>query len=342
MPKWRSWSLGAAFLVIGNGSAQDLGGDVIYERCAGAIMQIGVRDDLGRMQGTGSGIVLKDSAWLLTNHHIFEHGGYLMAEKDGEPLDITGGIVRADARHDVLILKIKPEVFPELWKKIPDLDVVLFDQLKRGQKVYAIGNPADLETTITDGLISGLRLAEDTTSQLVQISAPISPGSSGGGVFDGQGRLIGMTSFIMRPRSTQNLNFTLPMDQVLIWDRNATRQDISETKLHPQFTNGQEAWIARDCTRAMAHFRLVPDGDPSQGRALYFTARCLQRSGKNEQAKDLYERAVKLDARLARAHLYLANILLAEGEVEHAMDHQSKAYALDPALRSVKLTKDDW
>lgn len=305
-------------------------------------MQIGVRDDQGRLQSTGSGIVLKDSAWLLTNHHIFEHGGYLMAEKDGEPLDITGGIVRADARHDVLILKIKPEVFPALWKKIPDLDVVYFDQLKRGQKVYAIGNPADLETTITDGLISGLRLAEDTTSQLIQISAPISPGSSGGGVFDGQGRLIGMTSFIMRPRSTQNLNFALPMDQILMWDRTDTRHDIAETKWHPQFIAGFEAWKAHDCAQALAHFGLVPEGAPTQGRALYFTARCLHRTGKYAQAKDSYERAVKIDPRLARAHLYLSIILLSEGEVEHAMDHQSKAYALEPGLREVKVMKDDW
>ncbi|MBK8500094.1 MAG: trypsin-like peptidase domain-containing protein [Flavobacteriales bacterium] len=338
----RTWTVAAALLLFGYGRAQDLSGDAIYERCAGAIMQIGVRDDLGRMQGTGSGIVLKDSAWLLTNHHIFEHGGYLMAEKDGEPLDITGGIVRADAKHDVLILKIKPEIFPELWKKIPDLDVVLFDQLKRGQRVYAIGNPADLETTITDGLISGLRMAEDTASQLVQISAPISPGSSGGGVFDGQGRLIGMTSFIMRPRSTQNLNFALPMDQVLFWDRTDTRHDISETKWHPQFIAGYEAWKAHDCNLAAAHFRMVPDGDPTRGRALYFTARCLQHTGKNGPAKDLYERAVKVDPRLARAHLYLASILLSEGEVEHAMEHQSKAYALEPGLREVKVTKDDW
>lgn len=342
MPKMRVWSVGAAFLVIGNSYAQDLGGEVIFERCAGAIVQIGVRDDHGRLQSTGSGIVLKDSAWLLTNHHIFEHGGYLMAEKDGEPLDITGGIVRADARHDVLILKIKPEVFPELWQKIPDLDVVYLDQLKRGQKVYAIGNPADLETTITDGLISGLRLAEDTTSQLIQISAPISPGSSGGGVFDGQGRLLGMTSFIMRPRSAQNLNFALPMDQVLRWDRDFTRHDITETKGHPQFSAGYKAWRAHDCAQAVAHFSSVPDGDPAKGPALYFTARCLHRTGKYAQAKDEYERAVKIDPRLARAHLYLSIILLAEGEVEHAMDHQSKAYALEPGLREMKVTKDDW
>jgi len=141
------------------GRAQNLSGEAIYERCSGAIVQVGVQDDLGRIRSGGSGIVLKDSAWLVTNYHIFEHGGYLVAQKDGEPLDISGGIVRADAKRDVLIVKINTWAFPQLWERIPDLKFRRSSELKRGQQVFAIGNPAGLENTITDGLLSGLRTA---------------------------------------------------------------------------------------------------------------------------------------------------------------------------------------
>ncbi len=322
--------------------AQELTGEAVYERCSGAIVEVGVQDDLGRVRSGGSGIVLKDSAWLVTNYHIFEQGGYLVAQKDGEPIDITGGIVRADAERDVLVFKINTSSFPETWKKIPDLDVVRYDELKRGQKVYAIGNPAGLENTITDGLLSGLRMAEDTAFKLLQISAPISAGSSGGGVFDARGRLVGMSTFIIRPSTAQNLNFALPVDEILFWDRSSTRHDISESTLDPHYAQGLEYWKMHDCLGAITQFRLVPDDSPQKGRALYFTARCLHQRKDYVQAKDGYQRALAADPRIARAHAFLASILLAEGDTTGAMQHQLKAYELDPSLRDAKVAVDDW
>lgn len=323
-------------------AAQEFGGEAIYERCSGAIVQVGVRDDLGRIRSAGSGIVLKDSAWLVTNYHIFEKGGYLVAEKDGQPIDITGGIVRADADRDVLVLKIDTLSFPDAWARFPSLEVVRYDRLKRGQKVYAIGNPAGLENTITDGLLSGLRTAEDTTHRLLQISAPISSGSSGGGVFDAQGRLIGMSTFIVRSRTAQNLNFALPIDEILLWDRSKTRHDISEDRWHPEYEAGLNAWKAHDCAHAITHFRQVPNDAPTKGRALYYTARCLHHRGDRKQAREGYERAIAADPRIALAHAFLAVILMAEGDTVGAAGHQWKAYELDPSLRDAKVAVDDW
>lgn len=322
--------------------AQNLSGELIYERCSGAIVQVGVKDDLGRIRSSGSGIVLKDSAWLVTNYHIFEQGGYLVAEKDGEPIDITGGIVRADAERDVLILKVNSFSFPETWKRIPDLEVARYGGLKRGQQVYAIGNPAGLENTITDGLLSGLRTAEDTAFKLLQISAPISPGSSGGGIFDGRGRLIGMSTFVMRPRTAQNLNFALPVDEILFWDRSATRHDINESKWDRHYEQGLEYWKMHDCLGAVSQFRRVPDNSPQKGRALYYTARCLHQGKDLKQAKEGYERALAADPRIARAHAFLASILFTEGDTANAVDHQMKAYRLDPSLIDAKVAVDDW
>lgn len=324
------------------GFTQDLSGEAIYQDCSGAIVEVGVQDDLGRTRSTGSGIVLKDSAWLVTNYHIFENGGYLVAQKDGQPIDIGGGIIRADAERDVLVLKINTWAFPEAWERFPDLEVVRYDALERGQKVYAIGNPAGLENTITDGLLSGLRTAEDTAFRLLQISAPISPGSSGGGVFDARGRLIGMSTFIMRPRTAQNLNFALPVDEIFYWDRGNTRQDINVSKQHAEYQAGLKAWKAHDCAEAMARFRSVPESEHTKGRALYYTARCKHQGKEFKEAKRLYESALRSDPGIARAHAFLATILLGEGDTIGAMEHQLKAYELDPALRDAKVAVDDW
>jgi hypothetical protein len=338
---WRLPLIALLVLIAGCSSVKDLSGEDIYARCAGAIVEVAVQDDNGRIRSTGSGIILKDSAWLVTNYHIFKRGGYIMAAKDGIPLDLTPGIVRADHERDVLIIKIGPGSFPELWERIPRLDLVRYDQLKRGQKVYAIGNPRQLETTITDGLVSGLRTAMDTSHKLVQISAAISPGSSGGGVFDAQGRLIGMSTFMMDPEQSFNLNFALPVDEIVDWDREATRKDINERVQHPEFVKGLNAWNDGDCEEAIAHFRKVPEDAPMKGRALYFTARCFHAANQLELAKEGYYRALKADRKIARAHAYLAMVLQAQGDHVTAMLHQRLAYDIDPTLRGTKVGVND-
>jgi S1-C subfamily serine protease len=75
-----------------------------------------------------------------------------------------------------------------------------------GERVYAIGAPEGLELTISEGLVSGLREYENV--RVIQTSAAISHGSSGGGLFDVNGRLIGITTFSLK--EGQNLNFALP------------------------------------------------------------------------------------------------------------------------------------
>jgi len=79
-----------------------------------------------------------------------------------------------------------------------------------GERVYAIGAPEGLELTLSEGVISGLR--DFDGAHVIQTSAPVSPGSSGGGLFDAHGHLIGITTFSMK--EGQNLNFALPTEWV--------------------------------------------------------------------------------------------------------------------------------
>lgn len=331
----------AALTLMPGAWSQDLSGEAIYERCAGAVVQVKVLDDLDRVKGGGSGVVLKDSAWLITNNHILEGGGLMLAFKDGGRLDLAD-IVRSDAQADILIVRIEPESFPGTWAKIPDVDLAFFDQLKPGQRVYTIGNPHGLENSISDGLLSARRVDEQITKRMLQISAPISPGSSGGGVFDARGRLIGISTFIYRPGLSQNLNFALAIDDVIEWDRSATRHDISIVPVDPEYREGLERWKEHDCEGAIAHFRKVPGSGPRKGDALYYTARCMHHAGDLEQAKKGYERALEHDPRIARAHAFLAVLLYGGGDLIGALEHQSKAYELDPSLRDAKVAVDDW
>jgi len=82
------------------------------------------------------------------------------------------------------------------------------DTLEVGEPVYAIGNPRRFERTLSDGLISGMRSFGEM--HMLQTTAPISPGSSGGGLFDSHGNLVGITTSSLR--SAQNINFAIPAE----------------------------------------------------------------------------------------------------------------------------------
>ena len=92
----------------------------------------------------------------------------------------------------------------------PDLEPVAgvrpFSDLAVGERVFAIGAPRALERTLTEGLVSGLRTGPGRN--MIQTSAPLSPGSSGGGLFDDRGNLLGITTLASLPGS-QNLNFAI-------------------------------------------------------------------------------------------------------------------------------------
>lgn len=134
---------------------------------------------------------------LLTNCHIV---------KDSQTIRLIQGnatlackVVAADELTDRCVLLAGTDLL-NFVAGIRD-----FNDLRVGEKVYTIGSPRGLENTLGDGIISGLR---DTKSiRLIQTTAPISPGSSGGGLFDSTGNLIGITTFYFK--ESQNLNFAI-------------------------------------------------------------------------------------------------------------------------------------
>lgn len=88
---------------------------------------------------------------------------------------------------DVLIMSIDMEADKDLFDRMPDLKIANDDEMRIGETVYAIGTPFGYENTITDGIISGLRASDDSSRNYIQISAPISTGSSGGAIVNAKG-----------------------------------------------------------------------------------------------------------------------------------------------------------
>lgn len=145
----------------------------------------------------GSAIAITDHL-LLTNCHVVKDRPIIKLWQDGKRADAT--LVAGDEATDRCVLRT------DQLTLVPITGVRKVDSLAIGERVFAIGAPITLERTLSEGLISGIR--HDVGRTLVQTSAPISPGSSGGGLFDDRGNLVGITTLASRSRA-QNLNFAI-------------------------------------------------------------------------------------------------------------------------------------
>jgi S1-C subfamily serine protease len=145
----------------------------------------------------GSAVAI-DKHLALTNCHVLEGGETMVLVDEASQEEHHVELVSADPENDRCILRT------DAWlRPIPAIRPA--DSLVVGERVYSIGNPSGLSKTFAEGLISGVR--EEGGVTLVQTSAPISPGSSGGALVDASGALVGITTFLVR--DAQNLNFAI-------------------------------------------------------------------------------------------------------------------------------------
>jgi hypothetical protein len=158
------------------------------------VFVIEVLTDEGRLLGGASGVAVADDQ-VITNEHVTARGT-LRVRRGGSSWTVSR--VVAEKKFDLALLTVdRLNAVPADWGTPTAV----------GDRVYAIGAPRGLELTMSDGLISAIRPG------LIQTTAPISPGSSGGGLFDQHGRLIGITTSSLR--EGQNLNFAVPIDHAM-------------------------------------------------------------------------------------------------------------------------------
>ncbi len=149
----------------------------------------------------GSAVVVAPDT-LVTNCHVLSKAKSFDVIHDN--LAYVGHLDKWDPARDIC------QITTAAHLNAPAVPLADTSQLVVGQPVFALGNPKGLELTLSNGLLSALRRDEMRRLTQIQTNAPISPGSSGGGLFDADGRLIGITTFNVD--DGQNLNFALPVD----------------------------------------------------------------------------------------------------------------------------------
>lgn len=191
-----SWAL---VLFSGAGSAHAQTAQVIAKKAFASTVLLVMEDANGQPLSLGSGFFIRDGE-IASNLHVVKGAarGYAKLVGERTKYDIEG-ITAIDSKYDLVVLKISHGDSPAL--PLGDSDAV-----QVGDSVYAVGNPQGLEGTFSQGIVSSIR--EVGTDTLLQITAPISPGSSGGPVLNAKGEVIGVS--VATFKGGQNLNFAIP------------------------------------------------------------------------------------------------------------------------------------
>jgi len=231
--------------------AQALAPTALFEKLSPSVFMVvtyASTEPKARPLATGSAVVIGPET-VITNCHVL---------RKSQRVEVVSGAVVLPATLEF------PDVERDLCQmRVPGLTapaVVLGSsaELRIGQRVYAIGAPQGLELTLSDGLISSLRtlVSKDRVEPWIQTSAPIAGGSSGGGLFDEQARLIGITTFGIGRGGVVvgNLNFAVPAEQVrevpergrLALAADATRRAEAAAKLKESEATGKGQRLVGD------------------------------------------------------------------------------------------------
>ncbi len=245
----------------------------VFQRCKDAVVNISTTRvvpmhslygslfddifDLGRpaprerVQSVGSGIVIHEDGFIVTNAHVVSQATDVrvtFADKSTLPAEI----VAVDPEHDLAILRVKADHPLPFQKLGASHDVMV------GETVVAIGNPLGLQHTVTAGIVSALdrdlQFNNDVTYRgLIQTDAPINPGNSGGPLLNVNGDLIGINSAIRG--DAQNIGFAIPVDR--LWELVPEMLDIERRQrvrfgLRVSGPDAEVTWVRPDSAAAKA------------------------------------------------------------------------------------------
>jgi len=280
----------------------------VFHEVSASVVVIYNYDAGGKLQSRGSGIVLP-SGNVATNYHVIEKAGKLTVLYQGREYLAKPGY--ADRFRDVCSLVVSGLQGSQI--SFGDTN-----QLKVGNKVYAIGAPQGFELTFSDGIISGLRAVDK--GYYIQSTAPISIGSSGGGLFDENGRMIGMPTYFFK--QGEHLNFALPVEWIIdLPNRHVVLSQVGslESELLYQVNSLEEK---QDWSGMIELCRNWVKKTPSSGEAWGYLGFASLQKGDLVLSVEAYQHAVRLRPDCTE---YWGDLAVAWGR-QGAQDKKLEAY----------------
>ena len=266
----------------------------LIKRLAPSIVVVRTYDRDGKPLGQGTGFFVDPSGHVITNHHVLR-GAFRADVKTyiGKVYSVRN-VLAEDEMGDLIRVSVEMvgDPFPPLSVSslLPEV----------GEHIIVIGTPLGLEKTVSDGIVSAVREIPNF-GQIVQLTAPISPGSSGSPVLNMKGEVIGIATFLII--AGQNLNFAIPGERILrlnpqegktLTEWGSTQRDEQLALVEELYTLGLRYLWVDDFLKALSTFIEVVKKNPAHGDAYFQIGYCYAKLGRYPDAIEAYERAIRL------------------------------------------------
>jgi|WetSurMetagenome_2_1015567.scaffolds.fasta_scaffold08930_4 tetratricopeptide (TPR) repeat protein len=297
----------------------------LVKRLQPSVVLVQTYADSGKRLRQGSAFFVGMRGDVITNYHVIS-GAYRAQIKtsDGETFSVKG-VVAMDATRDLVRLATDTpteSAHPLLiGRDLPEV----------GETVVVIGSPLGLEQTVTDGIVSAIRTLKPQ-GQVIQMSAPISPGSSGSPVVNLRGQVVGVASFLRD--DGQNLNFAVPAGELLEMAVGKERPLASLLNPPPKTTVGEAegyylngvAYLSqKNYAKALPFFEAAVRSRPSYAEAYLHIGDCLEGLGRGREALEAYRSAVLLKPDAVDFQVRLGGAFASQGRTLEAAQCYAQA-----------------
>lgn len=288
-------------------------------------------DERGDADGHGSGVVI-GAGLIATNCHVVRGAASLRVT--GTSGEFNASWIRQDAQRDLCVLSAQGLAMPAVTLR-PSASLLI------GEPMYAVGNPLGFGLAVSAGLISVVDTK--STPPVVITSAPLSPGSSGGGLFDRDGQLVGITTAVLG--TGQNINLALSSDGL-----NRIATDGEKPRLPPPLPAAERKW-EKEATALQERLEWAgleqlakewQSAKPTAAGAPTFVGLAQYRLNRNDEAASSLKRALVLDDHSAFAWAIYGQVLKRLGNPAEANRALDRAETLHPDYSWPAAVRAEW
>jgi tetratricopeptide (TPR) repeat protein len=300
----------------------------LVKRIKPSAVAIETFDARGAVLSRGSGFFIAADK-VVTNRHVIEKSARVEVHLINGKKYPVKGVLAIDGEGDLAILQVEAQTVAaplQIEKTTP----------QEGESIVVIGNPFGLEGSVSNGIVSAVREIPGY-GKIIQITAPISPGSSGSPVVNMRGQVIGVAT--LQAAEGQSLNFAVPSERITqlrlgelqtFANINAETQKNKRAAAQSLYSQGLAQLSRDDYAKAVAYFEKAAEIDPNYAEAWYQAGFCYGMLGKHAEALKASRRAAALRPEWAETFVNVGASSFALGQFKDAADAYRQATRLDP------------
>lgn len=272
----------------------------------------------------GSGFFIDSSGTFVTSYHVIEGTNFkgLIAKLPSGAFYMVKDVIGIDKPSDIALIKFDA-------KETPFVQLGNSDEVHHGDEIVVISAPKGLDCSVSTGVISNPKRDLGGIS-FIQFTAPISPGSSGGGLFNKSGQIIGVVAATMATAENQNLNFAVAISRV----KEALKGEEKNFSVDsPEFlySKGVIAQNKREYDKAVDYFKRAISIDDKYVQAYLDLGLVYDEKSMYDEELTVLKKAVQLDPNNSDAHYYLAWAYENEGLFDNAISAYERVLKIRPS-----------